>query len=158
MNSAKSLAAAQYILDCCRQTRDPAVTPMQLIKLVYIAHGYMLGKHGVPLLDEPVEAWRYGPVIRSVYNAVRDFRSSPVSVVAGANPAYEFSSSEQEIMREVAVNYGPHGAIALSAATHKPGTPWTKTWGHFGRNSIISNDLIENFYRHILALPTHSSL
>lgn len=157
MNSAKSLAVAQYILDRCRETGDQAVTPMQLIKMVYIAHGYMLGRHSIPLLEEPVEAWQYGPVIRSVYGAVRGYRSSPVPSVPCSQP-FQFNDREQGIMQEVAQIYGPHGAISLSSATHKEGTPWTLTWQHYGKNSTISNDLIENFYKKILAQPTHSSL
>ena len=157
MSFVKSLAAAQYILSRCQETRDPAVTPMQLIKLVYIAHGVMLGRHGVPLLEETVEAWRYGPVIRSVYNSVRGFKSAPVTMVAGARP-HVFSDAERAVMDHVVNVYGPHDAVVLSAATHKPGTPWSITWERFGQNSTISNDLIENFYRHLLAQPTHSSL
>lgn len=44
----KSLAVAQYLVD----QAPTAVTPMKLLKLAYIAHGYMLGMHGEPLLDE----------------------------------------------------------------------------------------------------------
>lgn len=158
MSNAKSLAAAQYILDCCRQSADPAVTPMQLIKMVYIAHGYMLGKHGTPLLEESVEAWRYGPVVRSVYYAVRDYRSAPVGEVPGARRGYPFSETEMFEMQQVARIYGPCDAVVLSSATHKPGTPWSLTWERQGQNAPISNDLIEHFYKHILAQPSHSAL
>lgn len=82
--SAKSLASAQYLLEQCKQHGDGALTPMQLIKLVYVAHGLMLGAFGRPLLDEPVEAWQYGPVVPSVYHALKSFRSSPVQSVPNA--------------------------------------------------------------------------
>lgn len=157
--TSKSLAVAQYILDRCREYKDDAVTPMQLIKLVYIAHGYMLGKHGEPLLDEPVEAWQYGPVVRSVYDAVRDYRSSPVDRVIGWRRwSGDFTPAECEVMDDVADIYGGVDAIKLSAATHKPRTPWSRTWDRYGKNSIISNDLIENFYERLLEQPTHSAL
>lgn len=157
--SNKSLAVAQYILEGCHKKHDGAVTPMQLIKMVYIAHGYMLGKNGEPLLDEPIEAWRYGPVVRSVYEAVRKYQSLPVEQVSGSQRWKEdFSNKEQDVMNKVVEVYGGVDGITLSAATHKPNTPWSKTWEQNGRNSLISNDLIENFYRKLLALPTHSSL
>lgn len=150
-------AVAQQILNECREAGDPAVTPMQLLKLVYIAHGYMLGKHGVPLINEPVQAWQYGPVVRSVYQAVRDFRSSPVTHVPSA-PVENFDPAERAIMKQVAGIYGRADGVTLSAATHKPGTPWSVTWSNQGQNAVISNDMIEGFYRWILAQPTHSML
>jgi len=153
----KSLAVAQKMLEKCRSVADPAVTPMQLLKLVYIAHGYMLAKHGVPLFEEAVEAWQYGPVVPSVYQAVRSYRAMPVQCVNGA-PAMKFSPDEEGVIHDVASAYGRYDGAMLSAATHKPGTPWSATWGSQGKNAVIPNDMIESFYRWILSQPTHSSL
>jgi uncharacterized phage-associated protein len=150
-------AVAQQLLNECRAAGDPAVTPMQLLKLVYIAHGYMLGRHGVPLIGEPVEAWQYGPVVRSVYQSVRDFRSSPVLHVPFAPPAM-FDATEQSVIKDVARIYGRADGVTLSAATHQPGTPWSVTWSNQGKNAVISNDMIEGFYRWLLSQPTHSML
>ncbi|MGS8279341.1 Panacea domain-containing protein [Pseudomonas aeruginosa] len=150
-------AVAQQILNECRAAGDPAVTPMQLLKLVYIAHGYMLARHGVPLIDEPVQAWQYGPVVRSVYQAVRGYRSMPVAYVPGAPPV-AFDENEISVMREVARIYGRADGIALSSATHQPGTPWSVTWSNQGQNAQIPNDMIEGFYRWLLSQPTHSML
>ncbi|WP_195842061.1 Panacea domain-containing protein [Pseudomonas mandelii] len=130
---------------------------MQLLKLVYIAHGYMLAKHGVPLISEPVQAWQYGPVVPSVYQAVRGFRSSPVTHVPFA-PMENFDPNEQAVMKEVAATYGRADGVTLSAATHQPGTPWSVTWSNQGQNAVISNDMIESFYSWILAQPSHSML
>jgi len=51
---------ADDILYLARQANNP-LTPMQVLKLAYIAHGWQLGLHGRPLINEPVEAWKYGP-------------------------------------------------------------------------------------------------
>jgi uncharacterized phage-associated protein len=118
----------------------------------------MLGKYHRPLLDEPVQAWRYGPVVPSVYNAVRVFGSAPVTTVSGANPEFQFSDNEREIMERVVNGYGKYNGITLSAATHNAGTPWSQTWTMFGKNAPISNDLIENFYGELLKKDKHSSL
>jgi uncharacterized phage-associated protein len=157
--TAKALAVAQRMLEECGKSEPSAsVTPMQLIKLVYIAHGYMLGRHGKPLLDEPVQAWQYGPVVKSVYNAVREDRSAPVKAVRGAGP-HEFTPEEAAVIRHVAQAYGRFDGITLSSATHKPDTPWHVTWTERGQNSPIPDDLIENFYRMaIMGQPRHSSL
>jgi uncharacterized phage-associated protein len=104
-----------------------------------------------------VEAWQYGPVVRSVYQAVRDFRSAPVSQVPNA-PLEFFNPEEEAIMKEVAGIYGRADGVTLSAATHQAGTPWSVTWNNQGKNAVISNDMIESFYRWILAQPSHSML
>jgi len=59
------LAVANYFI---KKSQDDgiAVTPMQLVKLVYIAHGWHLGLHHSQLLTESIQAWKYGPVIPSV--------------------------------------------------------------------------------------------
>ena len=36
------------------------LTPIQILKLVYIAHGYSLGARGVPLIQNRIEAWKFG--------------------------------------------------------------------------------------------------
>ena len=101
----KSLAVAQYILDRCRASGDTAVTPMQLLKLVYIAHGHMLGEHGMPLLDEPIQAWQYGPVVNSVYQAVRHYGSAPVRSVCSRVDESAFSPEERRTMDMVCLLY-----------------------------------------------------
>lgn len=56
---------------------------MQLQKLVFLAHGYYLAStRGVPLVDEPFEAWDYGPVCRNLYYEFRDFGRQPINRLA----------------------------------------------------------------------------
>ena len=156
-NSKKTMAVAQYLLERCRAESGRQPTPMKLMKLVYIAHGYMLGRHGRPLLDEPVEAWLYGPSIPSLYRAIRHFKGSPVDEVPGG-AGYAFSENERAVMDAVVRIYGGFNAIALSSATHRRNTPWESTWRFFKRNTPISNDVIRAFYEPLLDQPKHSSL
>ena len=39
------------------------ITVMQVMKLVYYCHVWMLAIHHRPLLNEAIEAWHYGPAI-----------------------------------------------------------------------------------------------
>lgn len=153
----KSLAAAQYILNRRRAVRD-TLSPMQLIKLAYIAHGFMLGWRGEPLLDEQVQAWRYGPVVPSIYHAIKDFGSSPVSQIRGAPDDWHFSEEEMNVMNYVADNYSSWDGIQLSDATHQPDTPWSTTWGIFRQNAPISNDLVQHFYAGVIKSGISSAL
>src|SRR5690606_228114 len=104
---------------------------------------------GRPLIDEEVEAWKYGPVVPSLYRAVKQYRSNPVEKVMGAKQRV-FSPEELNVMDGVTQFYGKHTAVALSSATHRAGTPWSETWDRFSFNTAISNDLIESFYSSLL--------
>lgn len=154
----KSLAVANYFLSKAKERND-TLTPMQLIKLVYIAHGWMLGKYGSALLLEPVEAWQYGPVIPSIYRAVKIFRSSPIEYIEGYSPyaSIKFTENEVSIMDYVYDEYAKYDGITLSSATHQPGSPWSQVPVYYPALSI-SNDLIENFYRNNVIDTVHSAL
>lgn len=141
------LSVANQILSFA-QARGDTVTPMQLMKLVYLCHGWMLGIHGRQLVREPIEAWLYGPVIPDLYKATKHFKSS--AVIPPLRCGQEtYDQAECELIREVYDKYGMHPGPALSALTHQPGSPWHITWSKSGKNGIISNDLIESHYRQL---------
>lgn len=149
----RSLGAAQYIV----ANSKVSVTPMRLLKLLYVAHGYSLALNRVPLLDEAVQAWQYGPIVPSVYDAVRKYRSKPVESIERADVG-ALTQADRVVLDNVLATYQHVNAIQLSAAMHQPGTPWSITWGIDEQNARISNDLIMDFYDKILKAPTHSAL
>ncbi|MBU2588766.1 MAG: DUF4065 domain-containing protein [Alphaproteobacteria bacterium] len=125
--------------------KGDALTPMQILKLVYMAHGWMLGLVGRPLIKEEVEAWQYGPVIPKLYNAIRRYKSQPVSEAIQGLPD-DLAEDETHIIDQVYKIYGKRSGPALSRLTHKPDSPWAKVYrpGSFGLE--IPNDLIEDHY------------
>ena len=131
--------------------RGDSLTPMQLLKLTYIAHGWNLGLYGRPLLRDEVQAWQYGPVIPRLYNAVRDFRSQPVQGPIRAPVDDRLSSTEEDVIRQVYDLYGAKTGPALSRLTHAPGTPWALTFVPHEFGIVIPNDLIEDHYRRLAA-------
>ena len=44
---------------------------MKLHKMIYLAHGDWLETRNKPLINESIEACRYGPLIRSLYEAIK---------------------------------------------------------------------------------------
>jgi len=138
-----SKSVAQYILWLAR---DGAVTPMQLLKLVYLSHGWMLGLHSQPLLTENAEAWQYGPVVPSVYHHYKRFGGNTITDVPTSEPS-GFTPEEQDLLQQVWKTYGKYNGLQLSALTHQPGTPWEITRRLSGQGAITPNDLIEEHYR-----------
>ncbi|MDR1166980.1 MAG: DUF4065 domain-containing protein [Deltaproteobacteria bacterium] len=67
INSA--IAASNWLI--FRNRTDPSeLTPLKLQKELYFAQGWHLAYHDVPLFEDPIEAWKYGPVVSSVYFAL----------------------------------------------------------------------------------------
>ena len=128
-----------------------SLTPMQLLKLVYIAHGWMLALYNRPLIREEVQAWQYGPVIPILYRAVRRYRSGPVQRIDGVSSDEVLDEDEKSIVQQVYEIYGDLSGPALSRMTHAKDTPWAQVYepGSFGL--VISNDLIEARYESLAA-------
>jgi uncharacterized phage-associated protein len=127
------------------------LTPMQLLKLVYIAHGWMLGLYGRALIDDEVQAWQFGPVIPTLYNGMRQYGASPVTRYLSAPPDTELDEEEEDIVRQVYDVYGNRTGPALSRLTHATGTPWQTVYapGKFG--VVIPTDLIKDHYERLAA-------
>ena len=145
--SHSSVAVARYLLDRASKAGRP-LSPMKLVKLVYIAHGWMLGLYGRPLIREDVEAWKYGPVIRELYHEVKSFRDHPVppAALAPGEGEPDFDEHEKSVMDQTFDIYGIRTAIQLSQMTHSPGTPWDFIYNEIGNSFTIPNDLIEDHY------------
>lgn len=141
-----SRAVANYFI---RKADENGLDPLQIMKLTYIAHGFMLGAHDRPLLEDDVEAWQYGPVVRRVYNML------PSGATAVKKPPTDddanFDEDAKAILDVVFKKYGGASGLRLSNLTHRPGSPWKKTWDNFGKNAVIPQDLIEGHYKEILA-------
>ena len=121
---------------------------MHLIKLVYISHGWMLGIHDRPLINEPVEAWTYGPVVPSVYHRYKAFGGDPVTVVP-VDRSGELGDDQRALIEEVAEAYRDYTALQLSNITHRAGTPWDVARREYGIGTIIPNELIRDYYRQL---------
>ena len=135
-----SEAVANELLRLAERDGKP-ITPMKLQKLAYIAHGWHLGLLDTPLLDEQVEAWKYGPVIPSLYHEFKEFRMRPITgrastfamLPSGGFKIHEPTMSDEDpeaakpsmdVVEAVYKSYKDYTAVQLSNATHRPETPW----------------------------------
>ncbi|MFZ3184229.1 MAG: type II toxin-antitoxin system antitoxin SocA domain-containing protein, partial [Pseudomonas sp.] len=65
-----SESVANYFIQKSFNSGIP-LTSMKLIKLVYIAHGWHCGYFSQNLINDAVEAWKFGPVIPDLYRKVK---------------------------------------------------------------------------------------
>lgn len=139
--------------------RDGAVdmTPMKLQKLVYLAHGWNLANFATPLISESVQAWRYGPVVPSLYHELKELgRESIVDPIEpavsvgfwppGEAPRVPFDRTDAlAVVEAVWKHYGTLSPLQLSNLTHERGTPWsivTREGEEIAPSPVISDELI----------------
>jgi uncharacterized phage-associated protein len=120
--------AAQIANEFIRRGKADAVNvdPLKLQKLVYLAHGWHLAFLGTPLISEPVEAWRYGPVVRSLYRQFKEFGVSPITTEADLPkaPIEPIDDKSRSLLDQIWKTYGKKNGLELSMLTHEPGTAW----------------------------------
>ena len=141
---------------------DKNLKPLKLMKLLYIAHGFMLAIADKSLLDsrfDKVEAWRLGPVIPSVYHSFKIYGNSPITkqtVVAkavGGDVNFETpvlqDETAQRICNIVWQRYEGCSDSDLVTILHRPGTPWAMCYVE-NENVPIPDSLTKLYYRKLV--------
>jgi uncharacterized phage-associated protein len=131
---------------------------MEMQKLVYFAHGWMLGVYERPLISQRVEAWDYGPVISDLYHAFKHFGNLPITQPAKSaqmtgrafhvtQPEFPKHQDPQvaSLLDRVWATYKHFTAIQLSNMTHAPDSPWSTA--RKNNQPFIDDDLIKKYFR-----------
>lgn len=134
-----ALSVANYFIELANKEKKE-ITQLGLMKRVYIAHGFSLAINKKSLLDnrfDKVEAWKYGPVIPSVYHSFKQYRSNPITEKAVVmewdektrdlhfpTPMLE-NASAKSVTEMVWRRYHDFTDSEMVTLTHKQGTPWS---------------------------------
>lgn len=149
------ITIATYFLK--KEVDNKTITPMKIIKLVYIAQGWYLAlTNGNSLINEKAEAWKYGPVIPSLYERFKSFGSNIITDIPKVDIS-NLTQKDTDILDDVWNNYGDKSGIQLSGKTHEPNTPWSKTWEKARETTkkedlVIPNNLIMQHYQNLLTV------
>ena len=74
---------ALYMLNSAFNHGGRTLTPLQINKMVYLSHGWILGVFGIPLINNSnnqIQAWKYGPVVVGLYYMLKSFGNTSISV------------------------------------------------------------------------------
>ena len=137
------------------------VTQMKLQKMVFFAHGLHLAlNNGDPLIREKFLAWRFGPVVPTIYQLYKKWGNSPImertSITVNFQPLANFSeltpsaleaiNNTWEITKDV-------DAITLSNWSHSTNSPWDITYKKIGENGVIDDNLIRSYFEQQIKSP-----
>lgn len=135
------------------------LTQMSLLKIIFYAHGWYLAVKDKPLFKQPVEAWEYGPVVKVVRDAFKEYGKRPIESFAEridletgelTPVAINLSLEDSAFVRDIFSLYAEKSAFELSDMTHESGSPWDKVWNSknaVGRLGLrIRNDEIRDYF------------
>jgi uncharacterized phage-associated protein len=151
---------ANFLLDYA-DSKGQSVTIMSLLKILYFAHAWHLAKTGEPLVGQPFEAWRHGPVCRVVYDQFKGSGEAPLreraTALNVARVRFEtvaYSTLDEDtsgLLRHVFDYYSQYHPFKLSDLTHEKGSPWDQVWSLASRRAVpgmvISDDLIREWFQ-----------
>lgn len=145
---------ADFLIQLVNQSEDDQITNLKLNKLLYYAQGLHLARTGEPLFADPVEAWKFGPVIPAIYHKYKVCGRNPIPSDETAVDRSVFTPAEFEVLLDVMREFGQYTGSVLVTMTHKPGTPWSEANTH--GNTTISHDAMRQFFT-ANPVPTFSS-
>lgn len=134
---------AEKLIELSKKDINP-MTPMKLLKLTYIAHGYYLAFTDKPLFSNRIEAWRYGPVIPELYHIIK---LNDYSFVKGHVSVKKIAKDDNDFLEAIYGAYGKFDGGQLSSKTHENGTPWHQVYTGEWCDKEISNDVIKDYYK-----------
>lgn len=153
---------ADYMLATAALDHDIGLDELQLNKLLYLVNGFVLQERDQPAFHNPIEAWKYGPVIRMVRETygrhegrLKMLELSRTSLADREAVAKHrahllgiISRDVAEVVGGVLDQYGRCTGGELVDMTHRNDTPWKAVYQP-GFNRIIPTNQIAVFYRRL---------
>lgn len=158
-----ALAIANYFVKKSAETKPTyTLDILRLVKYVYIAYGFALALLDKSIIDprfDKVEAWKYGPVIPSVYHSFKHFGKSPITeetTILRQEDDGEISTETPKVKDDdiklildfVWERYDSMDNNKLIDLLHKDGSPWKWTYEE-GKNKEIYEDLTKLYYKKV---------
>lgn len=147
MNTLPAITVANYFVQKGLDENDRELTPMKVLKLSYIAHGWHLALFDAPLLAESPQAWQYGPVIPSIYRAFKPYGNQTITAPY-FNGETITNPQTLKFLNRIWEVYKGYSGWQLSAITHQAGTPWSIVQAG-GYNAPIPDHIIAEHYKQL---------
>lgn len=141
MRSAQQVA--MYVIEkCCID--GCAVSNLQLQKILYYLQVAFLRNFGYTCFDDDIEAWKFGPVVRSVYNKYCGYGSLKICEVYSDDNI--FDREEENCVNSIIEDKRIAKPWNLVRDTHAKGKAWDLVYDNgLGNKTIIPKGmLIEN--------------
>jgi uncharacterized phage-associated protein len=169
VNNSAIAVANWMIAENLKDNRD--LTHLKLQKLLYYAQGWFLAFFDYPLFYNNILAWKYGPVIESVYLALSYSGKKNVSKILDEEilidgeyfliqPQLDPDNTDVSSFLEVFwPQYSVIDVHTLVNSTHAEGTPWHTIYSRYMNNPRLGNVIpVELIHQHFKAVWDDSKI
>lgn len=145
-----SLSVANAFIELARDEKK-TLTNMQLQKLVFFSHGYVLAYLNKELTNDPVKAWTFGPVYPELYNRLRHYGRERIPDTLSLPEIDNISkdSEEMKVIKGVWNAYKSHKASQLVDISHNVGSPWDQIWSK-NKFQDIPDNITQEYYKKLI--------
>ena len=131
-----------------------SLTAIKLELMTYFAHGWHLAINRKPLINDPIKAWRHGPVIESLHHKynrkeVKLGKSLKDGLVRQVRDIDAF------FLDSVWSQYKNMIDVEMIDLCHKDNTPWGTIYEKSSRDITIQNRIIAQHYLWLQATQPH---
>ena len=155
-----------FLLDRATHKKKIGFTPLQIIKLAYVCHGWSLAGLDRPLFNnsnKQIQAWRYGPVVVGIYQMLKDFGRSYITLDKLRQTSHSSEGRRQNTRHLIPIIeqnvdnvltrypeltealdwvfnvYKGYSGAELINMTHRPGSPWDQCRGRGIENWFLTS-------------------
>ena len=131
-------------------------------KLVYFTYGFALASLNRKLFTEEIEAWKYGPVVPSLYHEFKHFEENPINKLSIHYSRTRRSISKPtvdeedkaiiNILKTIDKYYGEQSEEEISKMTHHTNSPWENSYLDKEDNCKINYTDIKKHFKELLPI------
>ena len=141
-----AMNVADYVISYSNDHNMP-ISNLKLQKLLYYIQAASLVETGNPAFTDKITAWRYGPVVESVYYAYRIHINKNIDhPTERDDPPQEIRTSDQLVFKKVINSYKKYDSFAMVRKTHSE-KPWREVSSRKG-NEITVESIKEYYMNH----------
>lgn len=137
-------------------TRRPGLDQMQLHKLLYLTQAAHLVWYGEPAFGERIEAWKWGPVVRTVAGHYRRLGATPITGPVSGDDRM-ITDRVALVLDKIVEVYGEMSGPDLARLVKGDESPWRQVWGDLPDDAVSQREipllLISDYYRERGVLP-----
>ena len=141
----KAIDVANFFIEMM-QYDEEKLTNLKLNKMLYYAQGHCLKRTGKRLFEDDIQAWDYGPVVESVYQAFKQYGNNGIVHTCGEFNVDDFTEDEQRLLLDIGRVYGQYSGTDLVNKTHAKGSPWDQVYVPDVKCIVIPVDSIKSYF------------
>lgn len=127
----------------------PGLSHLSLQKILYYIQGWSLAWRDQAMFDEPMEAWKHGPAVRTVWQQYNDCGDRLIPPGRGEWPS--LAQDDKKIIRNIWNRYKGYTPSELRNMTHNE-PPWRDARGDIDEDEWSANtitlDAMREYFSH----------